>query len=82
MSNSEVRRKEHIALCLTTRSKERITSHLALRLTARSEERKIITSTPPFEEVPFELCQAYLGSTQTLREIEAWSTCQQPFHLC
>jgi hypothetical protein len=31
---------------------------------------------------PFGLCQAYLRSIQTLREIEAWSTRHQPVHPC
>jgi hypothetical protein len=41
-----------------------------------------IITTPPFEGGPFGLYQAYLKSAQTLHEIEAWSTHQQPVHLC
>jgi hypothetical protein len=42
----------------------------------------ITTTTPPFGEGPFRLYQAYLESAQTLHEIEAWSTHQQPVHSC
>jgi hypothetical protein len=61
-----------------------ISHHLALRDNHQVGSKRclITTSTPPFEEGPFELYQAYLKSTQTLCEIVAWSTRQQPVHPC
>ena len=62
-----------------------VTSHLlALHYNneAGSKRCLITTTTPPFEEGPFGLYQAYLESAQTLHEIEAWSTHRQPIHLC
>jgi hypothetical protein len=58
--------------------------HLALRHNhqVRRKISLIIATTPPFEEGPFRLYQAYLEISQTLYEIEAWSTHQQPIHLC
>ena len=61
-----------------------ISHHLALRHNHQVESNRclITATTPPFEEGPFGLFQAYLKSAQTLHEIEAWSTHQQPVHPC
>jgi hypothetical protein len=51
-----------------------VSSHLlALRhnIEAGSKRCLITTTTPPFEEGPFKLYQAYLESAQTLHEIES-----------
>jgi hypothetical protein len=77
-ARSEARNTQRHALRLTARSEAM--THLALRLTTRSEARNKYT--PPFREGPFGLYQAYLESVQTLHEIEAWSTRQQPVHPC
>ena len=61
-------------------------TRLALRHNYQAGSTVLVTShliaTPPFEEGPFGLYQAYLESAQTLHEIEAWSTHQQPIHPC
>jgi hypothetical protein len=52
-----------------------VSSHLlALRHNNEAGNKRclITTTTPPFEEGPFRLFQAYLESAQTLHEIEAW----------
>jgi hypothetical protein len=58
--------------------------HLALRHSNKDGRKRclITTTTPPFEEGPFRLYQDYIESSQTLHEIEAWSTHQQPVHPC
>jgi hypothetical protein len=50
---------------------------------ARNIQHKFgIHTTSPFEGGPFRLHQACLESSQTLHEIEAWSTHLQPIHPC
>jgi hypothetical protein len=55
-----------------------ISHHLALRQNhqVRSKRCLITTYTPPFEEGPFRLYQAYLESTQSLHKIVVCSTHQ------
>jgi hypothetical protein len=76
-----------LALCHSCqdRSTVLVSSHrLALRHNNKDGSKRclITATTPPFEEGPFGLYQAYLESAQTLDEIEAWSTHQQPVHPC
>jgi hypothetical protein len=48
---------------------------------AGSKRFLITKDTPLFKEDPFGIFQYYLESAQTLHDIEAWSTHQQPVHL-